>query len=85
MNFLSIIIGASEVAEYVYCKRAWWLRRVQKMSITDSYKLQDGALVHFRHNKRVKHALVVQYCGYLLVVIGVITAIVLFLDTVDRI
>ena len=79
---MRIVFGASEIAEYVYCKRAWWLRRVQEIPISDSSNLQYGTSVHLSHNKRVKYALGVQYCGYLLVVIGVFAAIFLFLDAV---
>ena len=79
---MRIVFGASEIAEYVYCKRAWWLRRVQEIPISDSSNLQYGTSVHLNHNKRVKHALGLQYCGYLLVVIGVFAAIFLFLDAV---
>ena len=79
---MRIVFGASEVAEYVYCKRAWWLRRVQETPISDSSNLQYGTSVHLSHSRRVKHALGLQYCGYLLVVMGVIAAILLLLDVV---
>ena len=79
---MRIVFGASEIAEYVYCKRAWWLRRVQETPISDSSNLQYGTSVHLSHSRRVKHALGLQYCGYLLVVIGVFAAILLFIDAV---
>ena len=79
---MRVMFGASEVAEYVYCKRAWWLRRVQDISVPDSSNLQYGISVHLSHSRRVKYALGVQYCGYLFIVIGVFAAILLFLDAV---
>jgi len=81
---LHIIIGASEVAEYVYCRRAWWLRRVQEISIPDSPEMQHGTSVHAEHNNRVKSAIGVQYCGYLLVVVGIVAVVLLLLDEVAR-
>jgi CRISPR/Cas system-associated exonuclease Cas4 (RecB family) len=82
LKSLHIIFGASEVAEYVYCKRAWWLRRVQEVSIPDSPKLHYGASMHSNHNNRVKYAIGVQYCGYFLIVIGVVAALLIFLGAV---
>ena len=48
----------------------------------DPTNLQYGTSVHLSHSRRVKYALGVQYCGYLLVVMGVIAAILLLLDVV---
>ena len=79
---MRIVFGASEIAEYVYCKRAWWLRRVQEIPISDSSNLQYGTSVHLSHSRHVKYALGVQYCGYLFIGIGVFAAILLFLDAV---
>ena len=79
---MRIVFGASEIAEYVYCKRAWWLRRVQDIHSPDPTNLQYGTSVHLSHSRRVKYALGVQYCGYLFIVIGGFASILLFLDAV---
>ena len=51
---MRIVFGASEVAEYVYCKRAWWLRRVQDIHSSDPTNLQYGTSVHLSARRRVK-------------------------------
>ena len=79
---MHIIFRASELAEYVYCRRAWWLRRVQEISLPDSPELQYGISVHADHNNRVDYAIGLQYCGYLLIVIGIVAVVLLLLGEV---
>ena len=79
---MHIIFRASELAEYVYCRRAWWVRRVQEISLPDSPELQYGVSVHADHNNRVDYAIGLQYCGYLLIVVGIVALLLLLLDEV---
>jgi CRISPR/Cas system-associated exonuclease Cas4 (RecB family) len=43
------IIRASEIAEYVYCARAWWLRRVEGATPDGAERRSLGHLRHARH------------------------------------
>lgn len=47
------VIRASEVAEYVYCARAWWLRRVAGLEPDPSAqaRMARGTLMHQRHGR----------------------------------
>ncbi|NTV63365.1 MAG: hypothetical protein HGA65_07480 [Oscillochloris sp.] len=47
------MIRASEVAEYVYCARAWWLRRVAGEEPEGQERRALGTLRHARHSRAV--------------------------------
>jgi CRISPR/Cas system-associated exonuclease Cas4 (RecB family) len=46
-------IRASEVGEYVYCARAWWLRRVVGEEPAGQARRDLGTLRHARHSRAV--------------------------------
>jgi CRISPR/Cas system-associated exonuclease Cas4 (RecB family) len=50
------IIRVSEIAEYVYCRRAWWLRRVGGFASTHMREMAAGARYHRRHGSTVHRA-----------------------------
>src|SRR5437867_10181961 len=47
------IIRASEVGEYVYCARAWWLRRVAGLEPAGHVRRERGTALHRRHGQAV--------------------------------
>jgi CRISPR/Cas system-associated exonuclease Cas4 (RecB family) len=47
------IIRASEVGEYVYCARAWWLRRVAGLEPAGHERRELGTTMHRRHGRAV--------------------------------
>lgn len=47
------IIRASEIGEYVYCARAWWLRRVAGLEPDGRERRERGTLLHRRHGRAV--------------------------------
>jgi CRISPR/Cas system-associated exonuclease Cas4 (RecB family) len=49
----SDVIRASELGEYVYCARAWWLRRVQGVASRNVAALDHGQRAHDRHGRAV--------------------------------
>ena len=42
------IIRASEIGEYIYCHRAWWLRHVGGYASANVRELAEGTAVHAR-------------------------------------
>lgn len=46
-------LRASEVGEYVYCARSWWLHCVQGVSSSNVTALQSGRQTHDRHGRAV--------------------------------
>ena len=47
------IIRASEIGEYVYCARAWWLRRVVGLEPAGRERREYGTALHRRHGRAV--------------------------------
>lgn len=47
------IIRASELAQYAYCARAWWLGSVLGVRSTNTHDLQRGQVVHQIHGRQV--------------------------------
>ena len=47
------IIRASEVGEYIYCARAWWLRRAAGLEPAGRERRELGMVLHHRHGRAV--------------------------------
>lgn len=46
-------IRASEVGEYVFCARAWWLRRVAGLEPAGHERREHGGMLHRQHGRTV--------------------------------
>jgi CRISPR/Cas system-associated exonuclease Cas4 (RecB family) len=73
------VIRASEVGEYVYCARAWWLRRVEGLEPAGSARRAAGVVQHTRYARivRLSRLLLFAAAGLLLaglVLLGVAAA-----------
>ncbi len=67
------LIRASEVGEYVFCHRAWWLRVVEGLEPDNRGRLAAGSRRHSRHGVRVVASQVLLIAGLIALAIGVIT------------
>lgn len=47
------LIRASEIGEYVYCRRAWWLHRSVGLEPAGRERRAQGAALHTQHGRRV--------------------------------
>jgi len=50
----SPIIHASELGEFSYCHRAWWLRRVKGLPSTNVAALASGRALHAEHGRAAR-------------------------------
>ena len=64
------IIRASELAQYSFCRRAWWLTTVKKIPIQTQQHLQRGRQAHARHEKQVLAAARWRQSGFWLMLAG---------------
>jgi CRISPR/Cas system-associated exonuclease Cas4 (RecB family) len=61
------IIRASEVGEYVYCARAWWLRRVEGEEPAGQAQREAGIVRHRQHARMLRGSVVLLVLAGLLV------------------
>ena len=65
------VIRASEVGEYTYCARAWWLRRVVGLEPEGRERREWGATLHRRHGRAVAGSRALVMFGALLALAAV--------------
>ena len=65
------IIRASEVGEYVYCARAWWLRRVMGLEPAGSERRERGTVLHRRHGRAVAGSRALLLIGVTLALVAI--------------
>lgn len=51
-----IYVTASELGEYLYCHRQWWLKREYGLESRHEERLAEGIEYHERHGKLVVRA-----------------------------
>ena len=66
-----IMIRASEVGEYVYCARAWWLRRVAGEEPEGQARREAGTAMHAAHGRGVALSGVALWAGLVVLALGV--------------
>lgn len=54
------VIKASEIGEYVYCNRAWWLRRTYDVRPQNIQELRQGTAYHQKHGGQVRQAVLIK-------------------------
>ena len=66
------LIRASEVGEYVFCHRAWWLRAVEGWTPDTGQRLELGAARHSAYGRRVVGSRVLLVAGLLLLAVSLV-------------
>lgn len=64
------IIRASEIGQYVFCHRAWWLGAVQGYRPVNDAALEAGTQAHLQHGRSVAGSQRWQRVGYTLLILG---------------
>lgn len=66
------ILRASEIGEYVFCHRAWWLHRVQGLESANRAKMLSGVALHSAHGQGLERADRLQKMGLVLLAVAVL-------------
>jgi len=69
-------IRASEISDYVYCRRAWWLKRVRGFSSQNVRELTAGTAYHRKHGQLVQRSIWARRLAY--VVLFIVVALLVF-------
>lgn len=73
------VIRASEIGEYVYCHRAWWLGRVKGVENANRTQLDAGVARHLTHGQTVRRAEVLIRAALVLGLLAVVLGALLLL------
>ncbi len=63
---MSRVLRASEIGEYVYCHRAWWLHHVQGIASAHRDEMHAGVARHQAHGRAVQRTLALQRATFVL-------------------
>jgi hypothetical protein len=74
------VIRASEIGQYDFCARAWWLNVVQGVPSENVRELQLGTQAHERHGQQVSRAGWMQQIAVVLVLAGVVLLAIMILS-----
>jgi CRISPR/Cas system-associated exonuclease Cas4 (RecB family) len=72
------VIRASEIGQYVYCARAWWLGRVLGYRSQNVEEMAAGAEEHASHGKQVVIYHRWRGLAYLLLSLAAVVGLLLF-------
>jgi CRISPR/Cas system-associated exonuclease Cas4 (RecB family) len=66
------VIRASELAQYSYCAKAWWLGSVLGRQSTNTREMQSGTTAHQQHGRAVWLSSALRIAAIALVVVAVL-------------
>lgn len=64
-------LRASEIGEYLYCRRAWWYRR-QGVPSANVRRMAEGTAFHRRHGRLVWRAMLLRTAAYALLLLALV-------------
>lgn len=80
----SRIIRASEIGEYVFCQRAWWLHRVKGLKSANREQMQAGTAHHAAHGRAVQRADSLRRVGKVLLCVSILFGVAFVLSLFVR-
>lgn len=72
-------ISASEIGSYVYCSKAWWLRRKKGKVSTNVSEMESGTEAHVRDGIQVQLGSFLTSVAWVLVIIAIILLLRLYM------
>ena len=73
------VIRASEIGEYVFCHRAWWLHYIQGHTSANVQELAAGTALHAGHGRWVGFASALRALAILLIAAAIVVVFTSFL------
>ncbi len=73
------IIRASEIGQYEFCAKAWWLGSIEGVQPSNIRELQAGTAAHEAHGRQVHRASQLQIAAFVLFGLGVIVLVLALL------
>ena len=64
------IIRASELGQYTFCAKAWWLGSVEGVPSANVHDLDAGTAAHERHGQIVQLSVWLGRAGYVCLALG---------------
>ncbi|MBK7894727.1 MAG: hypothetical protein IPJ90_07555 [Anaerolineaceae bacterium] len=64
-------IRASEIGDYLYCQRSWWLKRSRGIAPQNVRELEQGTQHHRQHGQRVQQSLWLRRAAFVLIFVVV--------------
>lgn len=68
------VLRASEIGEYVFCHRAWWLHYVLGLASANRAQMDAGTTGHAAHGRAVQRADAFQHAAIVLFLIAIFFA-----------
>lgn len=72
------VVRASEIGQWLYCQRAWWLDR-QGYTNQNQDELAEGTLQHEQHAQNVAQAYILRQIAIYLLILGLLILIAVWL------
>ncbi|MGB9777185.1 MAG: hypothetical protein ACPLYD_12165 [Anaerolineae bacterium] len=74
------IIRASEIGQYLFCARAWWLGTVEGVPSAHREEMGAGESVHRQHGWQVRAAVILSRLAWALLALALLAAILALLS-----
>lgn len=71
------LIRASDIGQYLFCQRAWWLARIHQVPSTNLADMAAGTAAHAHHAQQMKSTQRLQSIGLMLIVVAVVLGLIL--------
>ncbi len=75
MGKVERVLRASEIGEYVFCHRAWWLHRVQGLESANGAKMSSGIARHAIHGQAIRRAERLQRAAFVFLALAILLVV----------
>ena len=75
MGKVGRVLRASEIGEYVFCHRAWWLHRVQGLESANRAKMLSGVAQYAIHGQAIRRAERLQRVAFVFLALAILLVV----------